>query len=163
MPEPAKLMLDSQIFDRLTDGRLNHAAVASRCVLVTHIQRDELERAPPGRRGALLRTFTVVSPEYVPTSTSVWDDTDWDGGEWSQEDARYERMLERLQVLDADAGKRCTPENQSRDIRIGETALRLGCVLVSDDSNLRQVLREFGGRALSSVELTLYSGDAQDV
>jgi predicted nucleic acid-binding protein len=39
--------------------------------------------------------------------------------------------------------------NQSRDVRIAETAIQHHLTLVTDDGNLAKVMVEFGGRALT--------------
>ena len=90
-----------------------------------------------------------IEPTQLSTATSVWDDTPWDEGSWS-DDVTYERMLARLKQLD-NSNKKF--ENQSRDVRIAETALKHGLTLVSDDTNLRTVMTEFGGKAISTMEL----------
>ena len=55
-------------------------------------------------------------------------------------------MLARLQQLDPKKEK--FKLNQVRDILIAETAIKKGAILVSGDSNLRQVVSEFGGHAI---------------
>lgn len=63
-------------------------------------------------------------------------------------------MLKRLCELDAATKKKHRdPYNPSRDVLIAETAIKEGLTLVSGDGNLRQVVSEFGGCAVSLEEL----------
>ena len=117
------LVLDTQVFDRLVDGLLNDDKLVGYKLVVTHIQRDELNRAPHSRRTLLITEMDAHHADSVPTASSIWDDTSWDEGQFSADDHIYERMLSRLQELDPKSKKL---ENQSRDIRISETALELG-------------------------------------
>ena len=59
-------------------------------------------------------------------------------------------MLDLLQQLDSLSGKKSRdPLNQVHDILIAETAIKKHAVLVSGDKNLRQVVSDFGGRAMT--------------
>ena len=142
-------MLDTQVFDRVLDNDLPTDVLSNYNVYITHVQPDELERARGDRKVKLLECLRRIEPTQLSTATSVWDDTPWDEGSWS-DDVTYERMLARLKQLD-NSNKKF--ENQSRDVRIAETALKHGLTLVSDDTNLRTVMTEFGGKAISTMEL----------
>ena len=114
--------------------------------------RAGLQRAE-GRRNRLLALFNEFGDETVPTSTGVFGDSYFGAAEWSAEDGVYETMLARLAELDKTARKRPRGFNQSRDVRIAETALRLDCTLVTGDRNLATVMQEHGGRAIRPGEL----------
>jgi hypothetical protein len=63
-------------------------------------------------------------------------------------------MLKRLEQLDAAARKKHgDPKNRMRDVLIGHTAIKINATLISDDPQLRQLVSEFGGRAISPSEL----------
>lgn len=68
---------------------------------------------------------------------------------WNDASGNYEKMLDRLRELDA---KRKDQRGQMRDILIAETAIKNRATLVSDDGNLRQVVSEFGGRAIDQLQ-----------
>jgi predicted nucleic acid-binding protein len=58
-------------------------------------------------------------------------------------------MIERLRQLDSQNKTKDKGDlNKMRDILIAETAIKYKAVLVSRDANLRQVVSEFGGRAI---------------
>jgi hypothetical protein len=63
-------------------------------------------------------------------------------------------MLDRLTQLDAAAGKKHRdPKNPIRDVLIGHTAININATLISADKQLRQLVSEFGGRAISPSQL----------
>jgi len=143
-------MLDTNLFNGLVDGQMSIDVLQGKTLLATHIQLDELNATSnPTRRAKLVSMFELVSAETIPTSTSVWDDTPWDEGKWSDQDNLYEKILAELQKLDKAAGKRPTGMNQSRDVRISETAIKNDITLVTDDTNLRDVTAKFNGNAIS--------------
>jgi hypothetical protein len=147
-------MLDTNAFDRTADGNIPADAFRGRRLFVTHLQLDEIRAIPAEkRRASLLGRFNEIGAEMVPTSTGIFGDSYFGQAEWSSEDGVYEAMLARLQELDKAAGKRPRGFNQSRDVRIAETALRHGYTLVTDDSSLGIVMRERGGRAIRPEDL----------
>lgn len=146
-------MLDTNIFDRLLDSTIPHSSLTGRRLLVTGIQRDELARAKEKRGENLLQIHDeVVNPEKVLASSFSWgiEGAGLDQAYWNDGSGTFKKMLERLQQLDSTNWRRKDPINQQRDTLIAETAIKNKAVLVSDDSNLCQVVREFGGDAISS-------------
>jgi predicted nucleic acid-binding protein len=146
-------MLDTNLFNRLVEGKLSVAAVSHLRLLATHVQLSEL-RATKNleRRNKLLAVFDDVGPEIVLSAFLL----DIEGAGLDQGElvdparhARFARMLERLQALEA---KRRDARNQIRDIAIAEKALDFGATLVTDDPELGKVMEEFGGRAINHFE-----------
>jgi hypothetical protein len=141
-------MLDTTLFNDVLDGKLSVASSANRRLLVTGIQASEL-RATKNltRRAGLLTAFEQVNPTVSLASSFAFDveGAGFDEACWNDGSGNYERMLDRLRVLDP-SGKE--PLNQVRDILIAETAIKNSATLVSGDRNLRQVVLEFGGRAV---------------
>jgi predicted nuclease of predicted toxin-antitoxin system len=77
----------------------------------------------------------------------------WGQAEWNDGSGNLEKMLNRLRQLDEEAGKKSRePLNQDRDILIAETAIKNHAHLVSGDENLRRVVSEFGGYAITSIQ-----------
>jgi predicted nucleic acid-binding protein len=63
-------------------------------------------------------------------------------------------MLQRLTQLDAEEGKKHRDQkNRIRDVLIGHTAINVNATLISDDDGLRQLVSEFGGRAISTSDI----------
>jgi predicted nucleic acid-binding protein len=144
---PTSYMLDTNVFDDVLDGRLALAAFAGHRILVIGVQWDELSRAKEPRRAALLATFHRINPDVELAASFVWDieGAGWDQAEWNDGTGTFEQMLSRLQALDH---RSKNSANQLRDVLIAETAIKHGAILVSGDKNLRQVVIEFGGKAI---------------
>lgn len=146
-------MLDTNIFNTLCKQMVSLAPCPSRRLLVLGIQIDELKATKDSQtRSNLIATFEDVDPETTCASSFAFDieGAGWDQACWNDGSGKFEAMLERLQELDP---KTKNPLNQQRDILIAETAFKKGATLVTDDCNLQQVFRDFGGHAISFAEL----------
>ena len=145
-------MLDTNVFDRVLEGKISLSSFVGHRLLVIGIQRDELSKAQDPRRTALLATFEAISPEVGLASSFALDieGAGWGQAYWNDGSGNFQKMRKRLQALDP---KNKHPLNQERDILIAETAIKNGVTLVSDDRNLRQVVSEFGGCAIESRKL----------
>lgn len=146
-------MLDTNVFNAVLDGRVFLASSLGHILLVTGIQRDELgATAKPGRRAALLAVYKEIRPTSLPASSFAFDieGAGFDQAHWNDGSGNFERMVARLRQLDH---KSKSASNQMRDILIAETAIKNGATLVSGDSNLRQVVTEFGGNAIDPDDL----------
>jgi predicted nucleic acid-binding protein len=144
-------MLDTNAFDRLLDGQVSFDTIRGLHLVATHVQLDELraaEKKQPERAAKLLSTFEEIDPTMDSTASAFWDVSNWDQSSW--EDGVADRMLARLRQLDADARKKHRdPKNQIRDVLVGHTAIKINATLISCDPQLRQLVSEFGGRAVS--------------
>jgi hypothetical protein len=91
--------------------------------------------------------MTGIRFSVAPTSSFAFDieGAGFDEACWNDGSRHYESMLQRLKELDPNSKSFL---NQTRDILIAETAIKNGATLVSGDKNLRQVVSEFGGRAI---------------
>lgn len=145
-------MFDTVIFNRIRDGQLPIESIRGRRVFVTPVQREELRATPVTKKPeALLATLQLVNPEYVP-ATLTFDITGagFDEGVFGDGGFDFDGMLASLRRRDEKLSKVKGQLNQVRDILIAESALRITAILVSDDRNLRDVMVEFGGSAMSS-------------
>jgi hypothetical protein len=156
-------MLDTNVFNDVLDGKVSLVPFGGGRVLVIGVQRDELSRtSDPERRSALLKTFEMVNPEVELASSFAFgiEGAGWDQAYWNDGSGKFEKMRARLRELDKPKKRRSMNKaeavflNQERDILIAETVIKVGAVLVSGDTNLRQVVEEFGGRAMDPSELT---------
>ncbi len=144
-----KYMLDTNIFNHVLDGKISLASLTDRRLLVIGVQSAELRATPDAaRRAALLAAFEEIHPTLLPASSFAFDieGAGFDQAHWNDGSGNFDRMLARLQQLDPKKEK--FKLNQVRDILIAETAIKKGAILVSGDSNLRQVVSEFGGHAI---------------
>jgi hypothetical protein len=145
------LMLDTNVFNRVVDGDVPLSAFNGRRLFATSVQITELSETPDvARRNELLSVFQTLSPE-LKIATAVWDDSELDCANWSEEDGLFENMLARLSELDR--GKKKREFNLSRDVRIAEEAIRASLTLVTDDLNVAAVTKAFGGIAIRSKDL----------
>jgi predicted nucleic acid-binding protein len=146
------LMLDTNVFNHALDGKFSISRFAGRRLLVTGIQKAELGATKNNkRRAALLGIFAQIDPAVELAESFAFDveGAGWDQAKWNDGSGAVEKMLARLQQLDQKKRKKSgDPLNPLRDILIAETAIKNGAILVSGDNNLRQVMSEFGGKAM---------------
>ncbi len=159
-PSDPPFMLDTNVFNTVLDGKISLASFEGSRALVIGVQWDELSRTrDPERRSALLKTFEMVNPEVGLAASFAFDieGAGLDQACWNDGSGKFEKMRQRLHELDKPKkrSKKKAEEvflNQERDVLIAETAIKVGAVLVSGDKNLRQVVAEFGGRAIAPSE-----------
>jgi predicted nucleic acid-binding protein len=146
-------MLDTNVFNDALAGKISSAVFAGRRLLVTGVQAAELRATKNTTRQAdLLVTFEDVKPTVLAASSFALDieGAGWDQAEWNDGSGNFEKMRDRLRWLDKESRKKNRdPLNQERDILIAETAIKNHATLVSGDENLRQVVSEFGGHAIT--------------
>lgn len=148
-------MLDTTVFNHLLDGRFSLAPLAGRRLVVTGIQADELRKTnDPERRAGLLSTLEEVNPTTLPASSFALgiEGAGFGQAYWNDGSGTFEKMRDRLRELDSQQRKTKDPLNQERDILIAEASIKNDAILVSGDSNLRQVVAEFGGCAIDRIE-----------
>jgi predicted nucleic acid-binding protein len=146
-------MLDTNVFNGVLDGRALPPSLANQRLLVTGIQADELRATEkPERRASLLAICEEILPTSLPASSFAFgiEGAGFGQAYWNDGSGNFEKMLTRLRQLDP---KNKSAQNQMRDILIAETAIKNEATLVSGDSNLRQVVSEFGGNAIDTDNL----------
>ena len=95
-------MLDTNLFNRVVDGKISAAAFAGRRVFVIGIQAAELQATrTPERRAALLAAFEKINPATVPASSFLLgiEGAGLGQAEWNDGSGIFEKMLNRLQAL----------------------------------------------------------------
>lgn len=135
-----KYILDTNIFNRLLDGRVSLADLPSDGKFVaTHVQRDELENTrDPARRQQLLNTFTAVIAEVGVVASMVFDVSGLDRSRWS-DGQLYRDLKGDLDVLKNKA-------NNVQDSIIAEVAIVDGLTLLTADGNLAKVAQKHGAK-----------------
>ena len=143
-----RVMLDTSAINAIVNKIIDDEFLASVEAFQTHVQVDELGRTKDSRKAAQLLEKAHEIAAKVPTTTAVWGDSRWGEAKWS-DGSRYIKMLKRHVALDLVARKRPRdPMNQSRDVRIAETAIDEACILISGDKELIALIREFDGEAV---------------
>jgi hypothetical protein len=171
-------MFDTNVFNRMLGGAISFHSLTGRAVAyATHIQRDEINNTrDSARRAALSQVFRDVVEQSVPTDSfvldvsrldearlggdrvistesAVWGVSRWSEAKFTAEDTIYSRLKERLDGLNG------CKTNNVHDALIAETAIKRELVLVTDDSDLAKVTKEFGGQCLSWDEFRLRCND----
>lgn len=145
-------MFDTNIFDGILDGKISLEQLRRVDYCVTHLQKDEIDAIHKPekleRKEELLKVFDKIKKKRVPTEGVVVDVSRLDEARIADAEL-YDKMLTRLRDLDKKAGRKKTPENQARDSLIAITCIEDNLTLISDDKNLRTVIQQFGGRAIS--------------
>ena len=148
-------MLDTNIFNKFVDDQISIGNLPRHRLVVTGIQTDELNATGKAeRRASLLAVFKEVDAVPLLASTFCFgiEGAGFGQATWNDGTGRFQEMLGKLKEIDHQNKKRKKPENQTRDSLIAETALKNDAILVSDDVGLRQLISEFGGRAISLEE-----------
>jgi hypothetical protein len=165
-------MFDTNVFNRILDGVIPVTTLTGRVeAYATHIQRDELDRTKnPVRRAALAKVFGEVvagalptgsfvlgvsrlnearlgGERIVPTASGVYGVSSYGQARYSANDDLYAAMRARLDTVNGQKA------NNVQDALIAETSIKEGHVLVTDDTDLALVTKEFGGQCLSVDEL----------
>lgn len=149
-------MLDTNVFNDLLDGKIPSASLVGCRLLVVGVQADELSRTRnPKRRADLLANVKEVNAKTILASSFAFgiEGAGFGQAYWNDGSGNFKKMCDRLRELDSRRKKGMRPLNQERDILIAETAIKNNAILVTGDRNLRQVVSEFGGRAIDPFSL----------
>ena len=172
MGPPLKCMFDTNVFNRILDGVISIQSLTGRVVAhATHIQRDEINNTKDlERRAALAQVFGDVvatstptdsfvlgvsrldearlgGERVVPTTSAVWDVSRWDQASWGADDNLYSTVKAERDKLNGNK------PNNVHDALIAETSVKGRFVLVTDDADLAEVTKKYGGKCLSVNEL----------
>lgn len=166
----SKFMFDTQIFDRILDGKVDILKLKVKGkYFTTHIQLDELEAVTDSKRkNNLLSVFHMVNDKKLPTESAVWDVSKWDESKWSSETEltpteSFLLGVSRLgnaklgtadiySLIKAELDLIKTKPNNIKDSLLAETAIKNKFVLVTDDKNLKKVVKKIGGSCISFAE-----------
>jgi hypothetical protein len=135
---PMKYLLDTCVFNWIVNGTHAPSDLPVGDYLVTHIQRDEIEKvSDEGRRNALLGAFDLCEAEQVPTGvfvvgvSRVGQAAVGDGG-------AYHRIFTMLSSMDSRNRKH---QSHMADAIIGATAHARQVGLVTADADFFQVMK----------------------
>ena len=138
-------MFDTVAFNRVVEydviDSLYHKNLL---VYATHVQKDEIDKTQnPDKKSQLLRVFRKI-PKIVPTESAVWNRSKWNEAKWSSDDL-YEKIKAELDSIKEKS-------NNDYDALIADTSIKNRFTLVTDDKNLCETTRKFGGNCASFVE-----------
>jgi predicted nucleic acid-binding protein len=132
-----RIMLDSNVHDLVAADPSTLAAIKQRIadgqlkLISTHIQRDELSRAPEPKRTQLLKIYGLA--EKVSTTGAVWDVSSWDECSWA-DDATSAAIVAMV------AGN----TKHAEDALIAATASDEADALVTNETRLASKIRRAG-------------------
>jgi hypothetical protein len=140
-----RLMLDTNIFNWLLENPRLAERLSEFLLVGTFVQEREIRSTRcDQKRNELLRIFTYFISQTERPYTTFWGDP-WNS-RWSDDDSLFQKMKERLETLDRASGKKNkNPLNQRNDVQIAETAIKADLTMLTGDSNLAILTREFGG------------------
>jgi predicted nucleic acid-binding protein len=131
-------MLDTNIFNRVLDGKFALSALSGSSFVATKVQLEELNHTSDQvRRTMLLQKFKEIGPDIVPASFSFdIAGAGFGEGTWSKDDdaQKLHAALEALR----------SRFNNWHDALIAEAAFVHGCGLVTADEDLAAVAKTHG-------------------
>jgi predicted nucleic acid-binding protein len=150
MEASLRYLLDTNAVNAAVDRGIGSDELCKKGVYITHIQKNEIAETPQDARRAILSAgLKSLGPKNTPTSVAVYDISEWDNARWSDDDAVYSTLLQRVTELDLRKGRNKKLENQVRDAIIGSTAIKEGLILVTNDSSLTTATTEAGGNVIT--------------
>ena len=137
-----KYMLDTNIFNRLLDGRVDISKLPDKySFLATAIQLHELKAtANSTRRAQLLEIFNQVAPEVVLTESFAFDVPGSGFGEAKWNSDNGQRVTSLKNALDSWK----LESNNLQDALIAEVALVNGFGLITADEGLAKIAQQHG-------------------
>ncbi|ASJ76205.1 PIN domain-containing protein [Granulosicoccus antarcticus] len=140
-------MLDTNVFSYIDESQDDITCSIGSCEFVyTRVQESELQDNPnTEERYRRLRLLRSVCGRKIPVETDAWmDSLRWDDdGIWSEEP---DTVADRV-------SKGSYSRKKRHDAMILAATKRIGCILVTNDSNLRAKARSEGVVALSAIEM----------
>lgn len=138
-----KYIIDTCAIDRVADELFNPETElpSGSEFYITHIQHDELNNIPDkykDRRVRLALANAKLRPKLVPTESLVWDVSRWDQANWG-DGVTYTAIRTALDALNRNKA------NNPNDALIAESAIKNQWILLTADTDLAEVVRQFGG------------------
>ena len=141
------LMLDTVIFNRVLDGKINLSMLNKHIIYATHIQYDELSNTKnEDRRQGLLQVFKRIDPNRSSTESFITG-TSRCGGARVGDGNLYTDIRTKL-----DSKNNCK-QNNVNDALIAETSIKNKFTLVTDDNDLIAVVIELKDKVICSQDL----------
>lgn len=130
-------MLDSNIHDLIAANAVAKQTVLNRIrsgqlkLITTHIQRDEISKAPAEKRESLLEIFDFG--EVVPTQGAMWDVSRWDEASWGSDESNASMRA----LVDGNP-------KHAEDALIASSTAGSADILVTNEARLASKIRRAG-------------------
>lgn len=135
-----RVMFDNDILNKLTQGELDLDKLKSSNKFefyATHIQTDQVSRCNDSeKRAKLTLTLTKLAPIIIPTESGIFGISRFGEFKFSGENSKIEDL-------------RQGNANHNEDSLIGETAIKKGILLITNDKTLKSRVNANGGRAIN--------------
>lgn len=152
-----EFMFDTNIFNKILDGRIDASKFKKKACKATHIQFDEIRVTKnENRRVQLIGVFSEIITMQLPTESFVLGVSRLGMAKVSDGDL-YNKLLVRLNSLNN------SKLNNTQDVLIAETAINNNFILVTDDRNLAQVMTECGGKVCNHKKLLTNNSGSNNV
>ena len=138
-----RVMFDNDVLNKMVEGALDVDNIKN-CnkfeFYATHIQTDQVSQCKDAdKRARLTLALAKLSPVILPTESGVLGISRLGEFKFSSEDSKIEDLRKGNQSHTADA-------------LIGETAIKKGILLVTNDKTLKSRVNANGGRAVNLEE-----------
>lgn len=132
-------MFDTTVFNDIHSKKIDIRRFPKQFnYFITHVQFDELNKTPDKeRKRKLLGIFKNIDKTKLPTESGVWGVSRWGEFKWGSE---RDKTLEQLRKDNL---------RHTEDALIGETAIKQGLILVTDDEKLLKRVKALGGQAIT--------------
>lgn len=138
-----RVMFDNDILNKIVEGHLDLNKIKNSNKFefyATHIQTDQASKCPDKEKRAMLTlNLTKLSPIIIPTESGIFGISRLGEFKFSGKDSKIEDLRQ--------GNNRHTP-----DALIGETAIKNGILLVTNDKILKSRVNANGGRAINLEE-----------
>ena len=134
------IILDSNVFDDLVNGKLDLKIIVNRNVYITHIQIDELNKCPDEeKRAKLFNSLLEIKSEKIPTESNIIGTS----------------RIGSAKIGDGNLIDKLIKDNykNTNDALIGETAIKNKMTLITNDHKLKNRVIELGGNSLTVDQL----------
>jgi rRNA-processing protein FCF1 len=134
-------MLDTNIFNRLVEGRLAIGDLPSDDeFFATSIQIQELNATKDGAyRAILIAKFAEMGPKLDQVKTTLWGFASWGEGSWGGVGDYFGKIKDEMDLLNKNK------DSNSADALIGEASISNHHILITTDKHLAEVVERHGG------------------
>jgi len=141
-------IFDTNIFNHILDGQVDLSFLEKiKPYYTTHIQYDELQATNNAeRKSRLIAIFTMIPQNQIPTESYVLDHSGLGMAKLGKANL-YNDIKKKLDILNRG---RLSNVN---DALIAETAIMNSLTLVTDDTDLYKVFKEYQGSCINLREL----------
>lgn len=140
-----KVIFDSNVFDDIVTGKIDINILTQKGieVYITHLQVDEInECSDTEKRAQLFNSMTELRPCKVPTESFCIGVSRIGSAKINDGNGLIEKL---------EAGN----PNNAHDALIGETAIKNGLMLITNDKKFKNRVIELGGMAITTKELLI--------